>query len=130
MFATILKREGQRPLTFFFKRVVFFNVCPAATTSASPDRVWRVLTIPERFEDWLDAQFVSADPPGPVKPGQTIHLSAPALGRSWPVTLEVRNVDPQHRWIDLLVRLPFGIENHERVTLSETKGGGTLVRFN
>jgi ligand-binding SRPBCC domain-containing protein len=106
------------------------NVCPAAVTSALPERVWEVLTTPERFGEWQDATFVSASPPGPVVPGQTIHLSARSMGRSWPVTLEVRNVDPQRRWIDLLVRLPFGIDNHEHVTLAETKNGGTLVRFN
>ena len=106
------------------------NVCPAAVTSAPPERVWSVLTTPERFGEWLDASFVSASPPGPARPGQTIHLSAPSLGRRWPVSMDVVDVDPQSRWIDLLVRLPFGIENHERVTLSETKGGGTLVRFN
>jgi hypothetical protein len=80
--------------------------------------------------EWLDATFVAASPPGPVKPGQIIYLSARSLGRSWPVSMDVVDVDPQSRWIDLLVRLPFGVENHERVTLSETKGGGTLVRFN
>ncbi len=106
------------------------NVCPAAVTPTSPDRIWKVLTTPERFGEWLDARFVSADPPGPAKPGQTIHLSAPSLGRHWPVTIEVRDTDPQRRWIDLLVRLPFGIDNHEHVTLTETKDGGTLVRFN
>lgn len=106
------------------------NVCPAAVTSAPPDRVWEVLTTPERFGEWQDAMFVSASPPGPVKPGQVIKLSARSLGRSWPVTIEVTDVDPQRRWIDLLVRLPFGIENHEHVTLTETKNGGTLVRFN
>src|SRR5450759_859797 len=51
------------------------NVCPAATTSAPPDRVWRVLTTPERFSEWNDASFVSAKPPGGVKPGQTIHFT-------------------------------------------------------
>jgi hypothetical protein len=29
-----------------------------------------------------------------------------------------------------VVHVPFGIENHEHVTLAETKEGGTLVRFN
>lgn len=106
------------------------NVCPAAVTPASPDRIWKVLTTPERFDEWLDASFVSADPPGPTTRGQTIRLSAPSLGRRWPVKLEVVDVDPQKRWIDLLVHLPFGVENHERVTLAETKEGGTLVRFN
>jgi ligand-binding SRPBCC domain-containing protein len=106
------------------------NVCPAAVTSAPPDRVWHVLTTPERFGEWNDATFVSADPPGPVKPGQVLHFTAPALGRKWRLTMEVRDMDPQSRWIDLLVRLPFGIENHEHITLTQTKDGGTLVRFN
>ena len=39
-------------------------------------------------------------------------------------------MEPQSRWIDLFVRLPFGIENHEHVTLTATEEGGTLVRFN
>jgi uncharacterized protein YndB with AHSA1/START domain len=109
---------------------VIVNVCPAATTSAPPDRVWRVLTTPEKFDDWAGARFVSADPPGPVSPGQKIYLMALALGRKWPVRMDVRDLDPGHRWIDLLVHLPFGIENHERVTMTGTDSGGTLVRLN
>lgn len=106
------------------------NVCPAATTSASPERVWRVLTAPDRFGEWQEATFVSAHPPGPLRPGQRIQLTARSLGRSWPVWIEVADKDPQSRWIDLRVSLPFGIVNHEHVTLTETAGGGTLVRFN
>jgi uncharacterized protein YndB with AHSA1/START domain len=106
------------------------NVCPAAVTSASPESVWRVLTTPERFDEWNDATFVSADPPGPVKPGQMLHFTAQGFGRKWPVTMEVRDIDPQSRWVDLLIRLPFGIENHEHITLTQRKEGGTLVRFN
>lgn len=99
-------------------------------TSAAPDRVWKVLTTIERFGDWNDATFVSAEPPGPIAPGQVIHLAAPALGRKWALTIEVGEVDPQRRWIDLLIHLPFGVDNHERVTLTQTDAGGTLVRFN
>jgi len=106
------------------------NVCPAAVTSAPADRVWRVLTTPERFSEWNDATFVSAEPPGPVKPGQTLHFTTPALGRKWPVTMEVRDVDPQSRWIDLVVHLPLGVDNYEHITLTENNEGGTLVRFN
>jgi uncharacterized protein YndB with AHSA1/START domain len=109
---------------------VIVNVCPAAVTPAAPDRVWKVLTTPERFGDWQDATFVSSNPPGPVKPGQTIRLAARGFGRQWPVSIEVTDMDPQRRWIDLLVHLPVGVENHEHVTLTETKDGGTLVRFN
>src|ERR1700686_1033959 len=106
------------------------NVCPAAVTSAPPDRIWRVLTTPERFSEWNDATFVSAEPPGPVEPGQLLRFTAPPLGRKWPLTMEVRDVDPQSRWIDLLIRLPFGIENKDNITLTKSKEGGTLFRFN
>jgi len=109
---------------------VIVNVCPAAVTPASPDRVWRELTAPERFADWNDATYLSSEPAGPVRPGQTIRLEAPSFGRSWPVTIEVRDMDPQHRWIDLLIHLPFGIDNQEHLTLTLTETGGTLVRFN
>lgn len=106
------------------------NVCPAGVSSAPPDRIWSVLTTPERFEEWQDARFVSANPPGPAAPGQVINLSASGFGRWWPVRIDVRDVDPQKRWIDLIVDLPFGVSNHEHVTLTETREGGTLVRFN
>lgn len=88
------------------------------------------MTAPERFGEWAGATFVSSDPTGPVQTGQVIQLRARGFGRAWPVTIEVRDLDPLHQWIDLLVRLPLGIENHEHVTLTETPEKGTLVRFN
>ncbi len=106
------------------------NVCPAAMTLASPDRVWQVITTPERFEDWQDARFVRAEPPGPVHAGQVIKLAARGYGREWPVTIDVRGLDPSRHWIDLRVHLPLGIINEEHVTLTQTDRGGTLVRFN
>ena len=106
------------------------TICPAAVTSAAPSRVWEALTRPDGFGDWMDATFVSATPPGMVQPGVAIHLSAPALGRRWPVSVDVIGVDAESRWVDLRAHLPFGITNHERVSLTETKDGGTLVRFN
>jgi hypothetical protein len=109
---------------------VIVNVCPASVTQASPDRLWSVLSAPERFGEWTDATYVSSDPVGSVQPGQTIHLTTPAFGRSLSVAIEIHDVDPQRRWLDLVVRLPFGVENHEHLTLNETADGGTLVRFN
>ena len=103
------------------------NVCPAGVTPVSADRIWSVLATPERFGEWTDATYVGSEPPGPVKKGQNIQLAA-SFVRRWHIDIEVRNIDPERRWIELLVRLPFGIENHERVTLTETERG-TLVRF-
>jgi uncharacterized protein YndB with AHSA1/START domain len=109
---------------------VIVNVCPAAVARVSPERVWSVLTAFDRFGEWNDVTYLSSNPPGAVQPGQAIHLTARGFGRSWPVTIEVREVDPQHRWIDLRVRLPLGVDNHEHITLTETPEKGTLVRFN
>jgi len=109
---------------------VIVNVCPAAVTSAPPERVWRVITTLERGEEWLDVKVVSAQPPGVMTPGQIIKLGGPVLGLNFYLTMEVGDMDPQRGWIDLLVRLPFGIDNHEHLTLSPTEKGGTLIRFN
>jgi len=109
---------------------VIVNVCPAATTKASPDRIWSVMTAPERVGEWNDATYVRSEPPGPVRPGQVIYMTARALGRRWPVTFRIEGLDPERRWADMLVKLPFGIENHEHIYLTETTDGGTLLRFN
>ena len=106
------------------------NVCPAAVTAAPSERVWSVLANPQRFGEWAGARFVSAEPPGPVQRGQVIHLMARGFGREWAVPMDVRDVDPQHGWLDMVVHLPLGVTNFERVTLAEMTGGGTLVRFN
>jgi hypothetical protein len=39
-------------------------------------------------------------------------------------------MDPERRWVDILVHLPFGIDNYEHLTLTPTEEGGTLIRFN
>ncbi len=73
---------------------------------------------------------MSAEPPGPVRQGQVIRLAARGYGREWPVAIDVVDVDPDRRWIDLTVHLPLGLVNREHVTLTQTDAGGTLVRFN
>ena len=106
------------------------NVCPAAVTKAPAERLWRLIEATDRLGDWTDAAVVRVEPPGPAQKGQVIWMGGRALGRQWRFSIDVREVDPQHRWIDLVVHLPFGIENYEHLTLTETKEGGTLIRFN
>jgi ligand-binding SRPBCC domain-containing protein len=106
------------------------NVCPAAVSKAPPDRIWSILTDPERVHDWNDAIYVAANPPGPMTRGQTIELTAEGFGRRWPVRFDIGDVDPARRWIDIEVSLPLKLVNHEHITLTDTPEGGTLVRFN
>ena len=66
------------------------NVCPSSIANATPERVWRVLTAPERYGEWLqDAEVVEVRPPGKAVPGQRIELSASWLGRHWSAVIEV-----------------------------------------
>jgi ligand-binding SRPBCC domain-containing protein len=110
---------------------VIVNVCPAATTKASPDAVWNVVEATDRYSEWTGgARVVSVEPSGSARAGQVIRFAGRALGRTWTFTIDIRSVDPQRRWIDLVARFPFGIVNYEHLTLTETKDGGTLVRFN
>jgi ligand-binding SRPBCC domain-containing protein len=109
---------------------VIVNVCPAAITRAPPDKVWSVIQATDRFGEWTDAAVVSVEPPGPAQRGQVIRMGGAALGRNWVFAIDVGDVDPQHRWIELVVHLPFGIENYEHITLADAKEGGTLIRFN
>ena len=106
------------------------NVCPAATSKAPPDRFWAVLTASERLGEWTDARVVAIAPPGPAQPGQQIDMRAPALGLEFRVRIDVGEMDPNHRWIDFVAHLPFGVVNVEHLTLAERSDGGTLVRFN
>lgn len=106
------------------------NVCPAATSSAPPDRFWEILIDPRMYESWADAKFVSSEPAGPVRAGTMIHMTSRGFGVTWPVRLEVTGLDANRRWIDVVAHLPLGIDNYEHLTLTEMPGGGTLIRFN
>jgi ligand-binding SRPBCC domain-containing protein len=106
------------------------NVCPSGIAAAPAQQVWQVLTTPDRFGEWLDAAVVAVRPPGRAVAGQRIDLVAPSFGFHWRVSIDVDAVDPDGRWIDLTGRLPFGIVNHERVTLAQVDADQTLVRFN
>lgn len=105
------------------------SVCPSAVVDAPVERVWDLLTQPEGFHLWADAAVVAAEPDGPARPGQVLHLVTRALGWAFAVTITVREVDAEQRRLHFVVELPFGIVNDEVITMAEAGGGRTLVRF-
>jgi uncharacterized protein YndB with AHSA1/START domain len=105
------------------------QVCPAAGVNATPERVWSVLAGSTAFASWSGAELVHAEPAGPVVAGQRISLRARALGRWWPVRIDVHEAVPPSRLV-VDVRLPFGIVNHETVQIVPEADGRSLVRFN
>jgi uncharacterized protein YndB with AHSA1/START domain len=96
---------------------------------APADRVWDLLTRPEGFSMWSEAALVAAEPEGRARPGQVLHLVTRALGWAFAVTIEVLEMDADHRRLHVLVELPFGVSNDEVITLAEDGDGRTLVRF-
>jgi uncharacterized protein YndB with AHSA1/START domain len=105
------------------------TVCPIAVVEASEERVWRLLTTPEGYIDWLDAELLRAEPPGAAVDGQRVFLRTRALGRWWPVTFRVGAVDSP-RSLELTIDLPLGIINHEHITVLPLGERQTRVAFN
>ncbi len=105
------------------------SVCPSALVEAPIDRVWELLTWPEGYDHWTDANLVAVEPEGAVQPGQKLQLVTAALGWKFAVTIDVLEVDADSHRLHLLVDLPVGVVNDETLTAADAGEGHTLVRF-
>jgi hypothetical protein len=92
------------------------SVCPLATINAPVERVWSFLSEPANYALWWDAQTRSIVPEGTASPGQKIYAQTTALGKRWPVTVLVKDVDEAKRQIQLTTVLPLGITVHNHIT--------------
>jgi hypothetical protein len=92
------------------------SACPIATVDAAAAQVWRLLADPANYSRWWDATTDSIVPAGPAASGQIIDAHTRALGRKWPVRVDVEGVDKEHRQLQLTTRLPFGITVHNQIT--------------
>jgi len=109
---------------------VRLSTCPTATIHAPPDVVWLLLTDPAEYAHW-GLHVGSVDPPRLAHAGQRIELQDRALGRSFPVTVELRDVrESPHRALRLDVRLPFGVVNRELITCATLSEDACFVVFN
>lgn len=105
------------------------TVCPIAIVEAPQELVWHLLTTPEGYKTWVDAELLHAEPPGAAIEGQRIFFRTRALGRWWPVSFQVGAVAAP-RSLELTVDLPFGITNHEHITVLPLAARQTRVAFN
>ncbi len=104
-------------------------MCPIALVNAPIDIVWQFLAAPAEYAAWTDAEFIRAEPSTAAVEGQKIFFRTRAVGRWWPVVMEVGAVDPP-RVLELRVLLPLGIVNSERITVLPLSGRETRVSFN
>ncbi len=91
--------------------------------------VWGLLTRPESYDTWADAKLVAAEPEGDVRPGQHLRLVTRAIGLTFAITMDVLDVDAEHRRLHLIINLPLGVVNDEMITLADAGKRRTLVRF-
>jgi uncharacterized protein YndB with AHSA1/START domain len=100
-----------------------FETCPTDIIQASPERVWELLTDPAQF-GWLGVKVVEA-PARTVAVGDRLVFGpAPGLRLSW----DVLAVEPL-RTLELDVKVPFGIRNHEIVVVSPVGSDSCRVTF-
>ncbi len=105
------------------------SVCPAALVAAPLERVWSLLTTPAQYGRWADVRIECVEPEGPARPGQIIHASTPALGRRWPVTLVLEDVDEKRYAIQVRTSLLLGVTGHNRITCIPVNASTTRVQF-
>jgi uncharacterized protein YndB with AHSA1/START domain len=100
-----------------------FETCPTDVIHASPERVWELLTNPARFQ-WLGVKVVDAPARAVTTGDRLVFGPAPGLRLSW----DVLSVEPL-RTLELDVRAPLGIRNHEIVVVSPVGSDSCRVTF-
>ena len=105
------------------------NVCPVAIVNASLEHVWELLSEPNNFALWWDAQTQSIVPEGRAQAGQKIHAKTTEFGRQWDLTVIVNGVDESKHQIHLTTRLPFGITVYNHITCISFNKRITQVSF-
>ena len=105
------------------------STCPVATIHAPAERVWHLLSQPDNYALWWDAQTLSITPEGPARPGQQVRAQAAALGRWLPIGIRVERVDEYRRQIRLKAGFPFGITVHSHISCVPLNEANCQVSF-
>jgi hypothetical protein len=101
-----------------------FETCPTDVVHASSERVWELLTNPARF-DWVGVKLVETPARNLAAGDRLVFAPAPGLRLSW----HVLSVEPL-RTLELDVKAPLWIRNHEVVVVSPLGSDSSRVTFN
>ena len=108
---------------------MIFTTCPITIVNAPVEKIWKMLSEPESYALWWDAQTRSVEPPGAAVPGQVIYAQTRAQGVSWKVTIRVEAVDAARQRLDLTTRLPLGITVHNHIACTPVGESACQVSF-
>jgi hypothetical protein len=101
-----------------------FETCPTDIVHASSEQVWDLLTDPARL-DWIGVKLVESPAHHLAVGDRLVFRPAPGLQLSWTVLA----VEPL-RTLELDIKAPFGIRNHEVVVVSPLSGDSCRTTFN
>jgi uncharacterized protein YndB with AHSA1/START domain len=101
-----------------------FETCPTDTIHAPPEQVWELLTNPARL-DWVGVKLVEAPARNLAAGDRLVFGPAPALRLSW----NVLSVEPLRK-LELDIKAPLGIKNHEIVVVSPLGSYSCRLTFN
>jgi hypothetical protein len=105
------------------------SVCPADTVAAPIETVWEILTQPEYYSTWADAQLQKIEPAGAAVVGQTVSFTSKALGRSWPLLFTIEKVDTEKHQLGLDAVFPLGLRMRPHISCTRVDAVTTLVRY-
>jgi uncharacterized protein YndB with AHSA1/START domain len=101
-----------------------FETCPTDIVPASREHVWELLTDPARLE-WVGVKLVEAPARHLAVGDRLVFGPAPGLRLSW----DVLSVEPL-RALELDIKAPFGIRNHEMIVVSPLESDSCRLTFN
>ena len=105
------------------------SVCPVAPVHAPAERVWRLLSQPDNYALWYEAQTLSITPEGPAEPGQQVRVRTREFGKWWSIDIRVEMVDESKHQIRFKTTLPFGITGHNHISCVPVDKGNCRVSF-
>jgi uncharacterized protein YndB with AHSA1/START domain len=100
-----------------------FETCPTDIVHASPERVWELLTNPGLF-GWVGMKVVEAPGRGLAVGDRLVFGPAPGVRMLW----DVLSVEPP-RTLEVDIKVPFGIRNHEIFVVSPIGSDSCRVTF-
>jgi uncharacterized protein YndB with AHSA1/START domain len=103
------------------------QTCPTDIVTATPERVWELLTNPAHYASWADARPVDARARHVAVGDRVVLRAGPA--DAFTVIFEFRKIEPPSE-LTLDARLPFGIVNHEVVRIDRIDESRCRVTFN
>jgi hypothetical protein len=105
------------------ERRILIHTCPTDVIAAPVERVWDLLTQPERLAEWSGTTLLGG-PHRALATGDRLTLTRFGLR----VRFEVRAIEPR-RTLAIDVTLPLGVVNYETIRIALLEGDRCRVSF-